>query len=437
VTVTAPGQTTVAGSVFVAKNPETFGYDADGNMTNDGRWTYTWNGENRLVNMTSLTNAPTASQYKLDFLYDYLGRRIQKIVSTTTNSGTNYTAQYTNRFVYDGWNAVAMLNPASAVLASFVWGMDLSGSMQGAGGVGGLLTENIVSNGVSFVANDGNGNLTALVNAATGVVSANYEYGPFGEVIRATGPMAKVNPFLFSTKYYDWETGLYYYGCRYYNPSTGRWPSRDPREEDGGLDLYGFANNDAQNGYDILGLSDLAYSSQGETYVNPSAWLPGVTTTYSESGKQNSAEAFFSRTAHTSRKNGGLCDTSDRHSSSFVTASVKNTCNRGLGVSCSCTVGWLISDQAPYINGKVGKVGLSVRGTILFNTVSYNYDHPIKVGAYWVSSGGNSKTVQLGFFLAPGASQELFYVHPNISLPPIGDLSFSEEMSGSCACSAR
>jgi len=51
--------------------------------------------------------------------------------------------------------------------------------------------------------------------------------GPFGEVIRATGPMAKLNPFMFSTKFYDWETGLYYYGFRYYNPSTGRWPSRD------------------------------------------------------------------------------------------------------------------------------------------------------------------------------------------------------------------
>ena len=255
VTVTAPGQTTVAGSVFVAKNPETFGYDADGNMTNDGRWTYRWDGENRLVNMTSLTNAPTASQYKLDFMYDYRGRRIQKIVSTTTNSGTNYAAQYTNRFVYDGWNPVAILNPASALVSSFVWGTDLSGSMQGAGGVGGLLTENIVSNGVHFVAYDGNGNLAALVNAATGAVSANYEYGPFGEVIRATGPMAKVNPFMFSTKFYDWESGLYYYGYRYYNPTTGRWPSRDPLEEEGGRNLYVFVFNDPSDQPDILGLN--------------------------------------------------------------------------------------------------------------------------------------------------------------------------------------
>ena len=52
--------------------------------------------------------------------------------------------------------------------------------------------------------------------------------GPFGEVVRASGPLAGVNPFQFSTKYTDSETGLNYYGNRYYNPSTGRWISRDP-----------------------------------------------------------------------------------------------------------------------------------------------------------------------------------------------------------------
>jgi RHS repeat-associated protein len=51
---------------------------------------------------------------------------------------------------------------------------------------------------------------------------ARYEYGPFGEVIRATGPMAKANPFRFSTKYQDDETDLAHYGYRYYSASTGK-----------------------------------------------------------------------------------------------------------------------------------------------------------------------------------------------------------------------
>ena len=62
---------------------------------------------------------------------------------------------------------------------------------------------------------------------------ANYDYGPFGEVVRTTGPMAKTNPIRFSTKYQDDESDLLYYGYRYYKPSTGTWVSRDPLGERG------------------------------------------------------------------------------------------------------------------------------------------------------------------------------------------------------------
>ena len=65
--------------------------------------------------------------------------------------------------------------------------------------------------------------------------------------------------FQFSTKYYDEETGFYYYGYRYYDPQTGRWPSRDPINERGGINLYGFVGNDGVSGIDFLGL-DLAWS---------------------------------------------------------------------------------------------------------------------------------------------------------------------------------
>jgi RHS repeat-associated protein len=78
--------------------------------------------------------------------------------------------------------------------------------------------------------------------------------GPFGEVIRATGPMAKANPFRFSTKYQDDETDLLYYGHRYYNASAGRWPSRDPAEGATAGSLYGFVGNDPLDGFDVLGL---------------------------------------------------------------------------------------------------------------------------------------------------------------------------------------
>lgn len=83
---------------------------------------------------------------------------------------------------------------------------------------------------------------------------ADYEYGPFGETIKSVGIMADEMPFQFSTKYRDAETGLYYYGYRYYDVETGRWLSRDPIGEQGGLNLYGMVGNDLISYIDILGL---------------------------------------------------------------------------------------------------------------------------------------------------------------------------------------
>ncbi|MCH7227577.1 RHS repeat-associated core domain-containing protein [Verrucomicrobiaceae bacterium E54] len=61
-------------------------------------------------------------------------------------------------------------------------------------------------------------------------------------------------PYRFSTKPQDGVTGLYYYGYRWYDPVTGKWPSRDPIGERGGVNLYGFAYNSPSFSVDILGL---------------------------------------------------------------------------------------------------------------------------------------------------------------------------------------
>ena len=123
--------------------------------------------------------------------------------------------------------------------------------MQGAGGVGGLLEVSYYGGSTTtncFAARDGNGNVTALIYAAAGTTPANYDYGPFGEVIRLSGPMAKLNPFRFSTKYEDDETDLICYPYRYYNPSTGRWLNRDILGEEGANLLYGIGFLDLGEG---------------------------------------------------------------------------------------------------------------------------------------------------------------------------------------------
>ena len=97
--------------------------------------------------------------------------------------------------------------------------------------------------------------------------------GPFGEVVRATGPMAKANPFRFSTKYQDDETDLLYYGYRYYDESTGRWLNRDPIAERGGANLYGFVYNDPTQKWDYLGQTVHLAPLNGEVDNRSSAYI--------------------------------------------------------------------------------------------------------------------------------------------------------------------
>jgi RHS repeat-associated protein len=170
----------------------------------------------------------------------------------------------------------AILDHTNGVVATFMRGSDLSGSIQGAGGVGlprhseatagGVLAVNFGPSTLNLqpstpsqpsthmVSYDGNGNVVALHNAADGVESAAYEYGPFSEPIRVTGPVASLMPLRFSTMYEDNVTGDRKYLFRDYTPTTGRWKSRDLVGEEGGRNLFGFLNNNSLNKYDFLGL---------------------------------------------------------------------------------------------------------------------------------------------------------------------------------------
>jgi RHS repeat-associated protein len=205
---------------------------------------------------------------------------------THDGSGGSFVITEDLKFLSDGWRHVAELNATNnALVRSYVWGLDLSDSLNGAGGVGGLLILNSVANGAHFYAYDGNGNVAALVRAIDATVSANYEFDPFGQTTRATGLIARENPFRFSTKRFNDATDLSLYEHRPYGPSQGRFLSRDPihelgfgairrskatafnrtsvnMREDG--NLYNFSRNDPLNDLDLLGLCDYNCNRCGE-----------------------------------------------------------------------------------------------------------------------------------------------------------------------------
>ncbi len=183
------------------------------------------------------------------------------------------------RFVWYDWLLLGELNGSNVVLKKYAWGPDLSGQSGGgpvsdrssfagllspvfahrsgsagagvspvesAGGIGGLLgcldtrgTGTTADDAAYAFFYDANGNvgqladLSADPNDPAGALAAAYEYDAYGNVIATTGDSADNNPFRFSTKYWDDEAGLGYWGERYYEPRRGRWVSREPIGADG------------------------------------------------------------------------------------------------------------------------------------------------------------------------------------------------------------
>jgi RHS repeat-associated protein len=117
------------------------------------------------------------------------------------------------------------------------------GSMQNAGGVGGLLKE-----GDWYPTYDANGNVMQKLDG-TGTAEMSVDYDPFGNIISGS----LVGEYGFSTKPLVEGLDWYYYGYRYYDPLSGRWQSRDPMGERGGVNLYAMVGNDPLSYSDYLG----------------------------------------------------------------------------------------------------------------------------------------------------------------------------------------
>ncbi|WP_288610974.1 RHS repeat-associated core domain-containing protein [uncultured Victivallis sp.] len=213
-------------------------YDADGNMLTYNGWTFTWNGENRLI-------AAESSDTRLEFSYDYMGRRLEKKVYTKgLFTLYNWSLVKHHKFVYDGYKLMAEFDALNddAQVASYLWqpvGLDVP-LMRTIDGVNGY-----------YVA-DGNKNILA-VRDSNGTDLSNYTYTPFGTVENPED--SDDNPFRFSSEYCDDETGLVYYNYRYYSPELGRWIKRDPIEEEGGVNLYGYVANSPIDRFDYLGMA--------------------------------------------------------------------------------------------------------------------------------------------------------------------------------------
>lgn len=146
------------------------------------------------------------------------------------------------RFVYMGYLMVASMdctqntsNPS--LVATWFWDPAESESTR----VLAMCTHNADKSVATtrYVAHDLLKSISALFDSS-GNRQAKFEYTPYGETLSSEGIKAASMPFLYSCEYHDEDLGLIYYNYRHYNPQDGRWISRDPIGEKGGVHLYGF-----------------------------------------------------------------------------------------------------------------------------------------------------------------------------------------------------
>ena len=187
-------------------------YDLNGNLTTNGTRVFEYDDENQLVRITE----PNA--WKSEFTYDGMMRR--RITKEYAWVGGAWALTGETRYVYDGRLVVQERDGNNAALVAYTRGRDLSGSRQGAGGIGGLLARSELSSlnlqpATSYYHSDGGGNVTMLINGNQ-TVTAKYLYDPFGGVLSKSGSLADANSYQWSSKEVHQPSGSVYY---LYRPS--------------------------------------------------------------------------------------------------------------------------------------------------------------------------------------------------------------------------
>jgi RHS repeat-associated protein len=240
-----------------------FAYDQNGNLTGDGRRMLAYDDENQLESVIVTNGA--GSSTKSEFSYDGLFRRRVRKEYTWSSGIWNLASEI--RYIYDGRLVLQERDANNLPTVTYTRGVDLSGSREGAGGIGGLLARTDNATGQSaFYHADGNGNITSLVNGQQLLV-ARYTYDPFGNTLSKSGPLADANLYRFSSKEYHQPSGLVYYLYRFYDPNLQRWLNRDPIGETGGINLYGYAARNPLSAVDPYGLRNYVKCCVGTANV--------------------------------------------------------------------------------------------------------------------------------------------------------------------------
>jgi len=237
------GNRTTGGSIVNAGNQLTadanygYEYDDNGNLTRKtslatGNYTqYTYDAENRLTTVDEFAAGNPTAAFTSTYRYDGLGRRIEKVANGQTT-----------RYIYDGEDILLESDGSNVLQARYTHGPGIDEPIA------------VTKGGATyFYHQDGLGSVTDLTDS-TGATAKSYAYDAYGNIVDQTGTIEQ--PYTYTGREFDAESGLYYYRARYYDPATGRFLQKDPIGLRGGINLYRYVGGNPIRFRDPYGLEN-------------------------------------------------------------------------------------------------------------------------------------------------------------------------------------
>ncbi|HQR13295.1 MAG TPA: RHS repeat-associated core domain-containing protein [Nitrospira sp.] len=217
---TTGGSVVNAGNQLTADATHSYQYDDNGNLTrktllSTGNYTqYTYDAENRLTKVEDFVAGNPTAAFTSTYRYDGLGRRIEKVANGQTK-----------RYVYDGEDILLEYDGSNVLQARYTHGPGIDEPIA------------VTKAGSTFYYHqDGLGTVTELTDI-NGAVAKAYAYDAYGNLLESPGTVEQ--PYTYTGREFDSETGLYYYRARYYDPTTGRFLQKDPIFNPG-FQIYGY-----------------------------------------------------------------------------------------------------------------------------------------------------------------------------------------------------